>query len=156
MIFLLLLGILSVGWFAFIATQFSGRSRAFLAVTALMFPGWCARPLLESMFRSEASILIDQLTGRGCQYQGFGTHSFNPITEFGIRNPDFACPIWAAQRLSTTHGLSDAERNAVMKAFDEALLKKPDSFDTGDGIIEYGKELRTARKAFHKMIGLRE
>ncbi len=71
MIFFLVISLFVVAWFTFNATRFSLRSRQLMAVTALMFLCYSAEPMLESMFRSETSILINQLNGRGCQYQGF-------------------------------------------------------------------------------------
>jgi len=100
------------------------------------------------MFRSKTAILTDQLLGRGCQYQepgARGSHTVNPFTRFLIRHPDFVCPMWAARHLGTAQEFSKTERESALKAFDEALRLKPESFDTGDGVIEYGREIRAAR-----------
>lgn len=127
--------------------------RIVIAICNLALLGWLLAPGAEYLFRSKTAILIDQLRGRGCQYQDIhfqDNHTVNPLTEWGIRNPDFACPMWAAGHLAAARGMSTAERDLVRKAFDEALQRKPDSYDTGDGVIEYGQALRVARETFRR------
>lgn len=60
--------------------------------------------------------------------------------------------MWAADHLVQTGGLpgTKAERLAVLNAFDEALRRMPESFDTGEG-VKCGDHLRLAREAYlHK------
>ncbi len=129
-----------------------GWSNAYvLAVSALTGLGWALWPTGVYLLRPKTAILVDQLLGRGCQFQepNIGGHSLNPLVTIAIRHPEFYCPMWAADHLvATARGLSAAERDAVLKAFDEALKRQPDTYDTGDGIIRYGEHLRQARSAF--------
>ena len=123
-----------------------------LAVTAcflLALSGWALQPSLEYVFRSKTAVLVDQLLGRGCQYQDPDTtsHTLNPLTEWGIRHPEYICPLWAAGNLVKAQGMSASEREIVWRAFEVALSRKPDVFDTGDGVIAYGARMRAIRGA---------
>ena len=125
--------------------------RMVLAGAVLAGLGWALWPTAEYLTRTKAAILTDQLRGHGCQFQepNIGGHSLNPLATLAIRHPEFYCPMWAADHLAATaRGLSTAERDGMLKAFDEALKRQPDTYDTGDGIIKYGEHLRQARTAF--------
>jgi len=69
------------------------------------------------------------------------------MIEFVTRHPDFYGPMWAADHLATMKGLSATERNGVARAFVEALKRKPDVYDTGDGVIRYGDHLRAGYRS---------
>lgn len=121
--------------------------RAFLCLTLLGLL-WALRPTAEYLFRPRDELLLDQLRGHGCQFQDShpGVHSLNPLTTFSIRHPEFACPLWASAHLAATRH-SPAFRARVVAAFDAAILRQPADFDTGDGVIHYAAELKTARDA---------
>ncbi len=115
-----------------------------LLLTAL---GWALQPATEYWTRSPRGLLIDQLGGRGCQYQP-GRHTVNPFTTWSIRHPEQMCPIWAGEQLAAMKlEFNASERLRVLAAFDAAIRLQPASFDTGDGVIEYARELRQARDA---------
>lgn len=120
--------------------------RAITATVTLALLIWGLRPAAEHLLRAKSSVLLDQLQGRGCSYQEpLGqVHTLNPMIEYVTRHPDFYCPMWAADHLAAMRGLSAAEHSAVMNAFEEALKKKPESYDTGDGMIHYGDHLLAA------------
>ncbi len=142
---------LAAGWFL-LSKAPAGVRHTVVAGSVLAGLGWALWPSVEYLTRTRAAILTDQLRGHGCQFQepNIGGHSLNPAAAFLIRHPEFYCPMWAADHLAATaRGLSAAERDAVLKAFDAALKKQPDTHDTGDGIIRYGEHLRAARAAFY-------
>lgn len=124
------------------------------AACTLVFLGWALQPAAKYLMRSQKAILVDQLRGEGCQYQEpyLEAHTLNPLAGFFVRHPDFYCPMWAAGHLAKAGGLleAEAERLAVLNAFDQALRRMPESFDTGDGVIKYGSYLRLAREAYLK------
>lgn len=124
------------------------RLAAVAGLTLAAF-AWALGPTVEYLFRSKTSLLIDQLLGHGCQFQEphLGVHTLNPLTQFGIRHPDFVCPMWAADHLAAGPSGSSTDRDRILRAFGQALMRKPDSFDTGDGVLQYGSKLREARES---------
>jgi hypothetical protein len=125
-----------------------------LAAFILAMLAMALQPAVEHWMRPRHSILIDQLLGRGCQYQepySQGAY-LNPLTTLGIRNPDFACPMWAAAHLAELR-VAGKLRDRVLQAFEQALHRKPAEFDTGDGVIPYGRTLREAQTQFLRVNG---
>lgn len=116
------------------------RWRFLVAVPPLV---WALLPAIESVRRPRIEILLDQLAGSGCQFQDH-VHSFNPLATYGVRHPEYACPIWAAEHLA---GTPAADRPRVLAAIDAALRRLPANFDTGDGILMINAQLKAARAA---------
>lgn len=113
----------------------------------LMVLSWALQPATEYWTRSRRGLLIDQLGGRGCQFQP-GLHTMNPFTTWAVRHPELMCPIWAGEYLAAMQREFNAnERARVLSALENAIRRHPASFDTGDGVIEYAKELQRAREA---------
>jgi hypothetical protein len=111
-----------------------------LAIPPLL---WALLPALDALRRPRIEILLDQLAGRGCQFQPHA-RSLNPLTTYGIRHPEYVCPIWAAEHLA---GTPAADRPRALAAIDAALLRLPATFDTGDGILPIAAQLKAARAA---------
>ena len=111
-----------------------------LAIPPLL---WALLPALDALRRPRIEILLDQLVGRGCQFQPHA-RSLNPLTTYGIRHPEYVCPIWAAEHLA---GTPAADRPRALAAIDAALLRLPATFDTGDGILSIAAQLKAARAA---------
>jgi hypothetical protein len=125
-----------------------------LAAFMLAMLAMALQPAMEHWTRPRHAILIDQLLGRGCQYQELVNDgaTLNPLTTFGIRNPDFACPMWAAAQLAELR-VTGQLRDRVSQAFEQALHRKPAQFDTGDGVIPYGRTLQDAHTQFLRING---
>jgi len=104
---------------------------------------WPLPPAPDPPRRPRIEILLDQLAGRGCQFQPHA-RSLNPLTTYGIRHPEYVCPIWAAEHLA---GTPAADRPRALAAIDAALLRLPATFDTGDGILSIAAQLKAARAA---------
>lgn len=141
---------LAAGWFLLSKVPVDVR-RMILARFALAGLGWALWPSAVFLLCPRTAILVDQLLGRGCQFQEphIGVHTLNPLAALLVRNPEFYCSMWAADHLAAAaRSLSTAERDAVLSSFDEALKKQPETYDTGDGIIRYGEHLREALAAF--------
>ena len=142
---------LAASWFI-LSKAPVGLRHMVVAWSALTGLCWALWPSAEYLLRTETAILTDQLLGHGrCQFQEphLGRHTLNPLAALLVRNPEFYCPMWAADHLAAAaRGLSATERDAALRAFDEALKKQPETYDTGDGVIRYGEHLRVARAAF--------
>ncbi len=109
---------------------------------------WALRPAAEYALRPRTEILLDQLAGRGCQFQDplTGVHSFSPLTERTIRHPAYACPLWAAAHLAALPH-PPPERARIAAAIEAAIPRHPAVFDTGDGLLHWAGPLRAARAA---------
>ena len=80
----------------------------------------------------------------------------NAVTSYGFagenslawqitRAPEFQCPILAAKCMARGK-LDFAYRREALAAIDEAIGRMPETFDTGDGIVLFGHEMRRARE----------
>ncbi|MBL8174510.1 MAG: hypothetical protein JNK48_07570 [Bryobacterales bacterium] len=101
-------------------------------------------PSLVPVFKPRERILLDQVRGRGCQVRPYCELSRNPLAWQTTRAPEFTCPIMAAKCLASGK-LDFAYRREAIAAIDDALRRLPETFDTGDGIILFGHEMRRAR-----------
>lgn len=103
-------------------------------------------PSLVPVFRTRERISIDQVRGKGCLVRNHCELSRNPLAWQVTRAPEFACPLMAAKCLASGK-LDFSYRAETLAAIDEALRRLPETFDTGDGIILFGHEMRRARES---------
>ena len=103
-------------------------------------------PSLTPVFRPVERIMIDQVRGKGCLVRDDCELSRNPLAWQTTRAPEFRCPMMAAKCLA--RGKVDfAYRREALAAIDEAMGRLPELFDTGDGVILFGHEMRRARES---------
>ncbi|MGJ5815937.1 hypothetical protein [Paludibaculum fermentans] len=146
-VILLVAALLGAGGLLF-ARLHSRTLRITAVVCTLAALAWSLRPAARHLFQQPAAVLLDQLGGYGCSYQDEpgSTPNLNPLTELSIRHPDYFCPMWAADHLAASSSKFKLEPATVAAAFETALRRKPEQFDTGDGIIPYGAHLKAARQ----------
>lgn len=102
-------------------------------------------PSLIPVFRPVERIMIDQVRGKGCLVREHCELSRNPLAWQITRAPEFQCPILAAKCMARGK-LDFAYRREALAAIDEAIGRMPETFDTGDGIVLFGHEMRRARE----------
>lgn len=103
-------------------------------------------PSLVPVFRTRERIAIDQIRGSGCLVRNHCELSRNPLAWQVTRTPELQCPVMAAKCLASGK-LDFSYRHETLAAIDEALRRLPETFDTGDGIILFGHEMRRARES---------
>ena len=114
-----------------------------LCSIALLLLLW---PSLVPVFRTRERISIDQVRGKGCLVRNHCELSRNPLAWQVTRAPELQCPLMAAKCLAGEK-LDFSYRKETLAAIDEALQRLPETFDTGDGIILFGHEMRRARES---------
>lgn len=120
--------------------------RRMIQATLLALLSLAAWPSFVPVFRSKERMLIEQVRGKGCLVRRHCELSRNPLAWQTTRAPEFHCPLMAAKCLAAGQ-LDFSYRHEALAAMDEALRRLPETFDTGDGIILFGHEMRRARES---------
>ena len=92
---------------------------------------------IKKSLYSQEKVLVDQLNGKGCGFIHSCEFSYTDYSGRNIRNPEYNCPIQAAECMDELGVSPDISIPSIKKA----VAKMPAEYNTGDGIIFYKKRL---------------
>ncbi|MDH5681785.1 MAG: hypothetical protein OEZ36_09370 [Spirochaetota bacterium] len=92
---------------------------------------------IKKSLYSQEDLLVDQLNGKGCGFIHSCEFSYTDYSGRNIRNPEYNCPIQAAECMDELGVSPDISIPSIKKA----VAKMPAEYNTGDGIIFYKKRL---------------